>query len=102
MLWKDLMKREIINELFEYPGGGFAYKLGIMPSSRREEEILKWFFASFLYGARISEKIATKTYLEFERSECLAPQKILNTGWDGLVEILDAGVVLPISQEKIR
>jgi hypothetical protein len=51
----------------------------------------QWFLASILFGARISEKIACKTYRVFHE-ECLdSPEKILSAGWDRLVRILDAG-----------
>jgi endonuclease III len=55
------------------------------------EQIFKWFLASVLFGARISEGIVIKTYREFEKEGILSPVRILNTGWDGLVEILDMG-----------
>jgi len=41
--------------------------------------------------ARISEAIAARTSREFERQKALTPQAIQGTGWDGLVQILDAG-----------
>jgi endonuclease III len=51
----------------------------------------KWFLASILFGARISEKIAMKTYKTFEKYGILSPDKIINAGWDELVRILDEG-----------
>ena len=51
----------------------------------------KWFLASILFGARISEKIAMKTYRTFGKYGLLSPEKILNAGWDELVGILDEG-----------
>ncbi len=44
-----------------------------------------------LYGARISENIASRTWHEFEGSGVLTPERMLGTGWDGLVAILDHG-----------
>ena len=41
--------------------------------------------ASFLFGARISESIAKKTYLTFKKYDLLAPEKIIKAGWDFLV-----------------
>jgi len=79
--------RELVNRL----GGAFAKALDIELARGREGEVFKWFLASFLYGARISEGIATKTYREFERQVVLTPEKIQETGWDGLVQILDSG-----------
>jgi hypothetical protein len=44
-----------------------------------------WFLASLLFGGRISEAIAKRTYRAFERHSLLAPEKILAAGWEFLV-----------------
>lgn len=72
-------------------GGSYATALGIELDSLRPAEVYKWFLAAVLYGARISETLATRTWHEFERCGVLAPQRIVDTGWDGLVAILDRG-----------
>jgi endonuclease III len=72
-------------------GGRFSAALGIGLSSRSTGELFKWFLASILFGARISEVVVSHTYREFEKTRVLSPQDILKTGWDGLVEILDHG-----------
>lgn len=67
----------------------YSEDLGIdltKPSGR-----FRWFLASILFGARISEKIAMKTYKTFEKYGILSPEKILDAGWDELVRILDEG-----------
>ncbi len=67
----------------------YSEDLGIdltKPSGR-----FKWFLASILFGARISEKIAMKTYKTFEKYNILSPRKILDAGWDELVRRLDEG-----------
>jgi uncharacterized protein YfbU (UPF0304 family) len=51
----------------------------------------KWFLASILFGARISEKIASNTYRSFERSGIDTVEKIVSAGWDELVRVLDEG-----------
>ncbi len=51
----------------------------------------KWFLASILFGARISEKIAMNSYNCFERYGLDSPEKIVTAGWDELVKILDEG-----------
>ena len=83
--------KRILKGLIERIGGRFSVALGIDLSSRVPEEIFKWFFASVLFGTRISENIAIKTYKEFEKERIISPKEILNTEWDGLVEILDRG-----------
>src|SRR5512141_2918677 len=50
-----------------------------------------WFLASILFGARISEKTAARTYRTFQEAGIDTLEKILSAGWDGLVRILDAG-----------
>ncbi len=84
------MKR-VIKKLFATSGGKFSRELGIDLSRGKSEEIFKWFLASKLFGARIGANIAVKTYKEFERCGVLSPEKIIETGWDGLVKILDDG-----------
>jgi len=72
---------------FQFPP--YSQDLGIdlkEPAGR-----FRWFLASLLFGARISEKIAVRTYKTFERYRVLSPDRILEAGWDGLVRILDEG-----------
>jgi len=67
----------------------YAETLGIdlkEPSGR-----FRWFLASILFGARISEKIAIQTYKAFERHGIDSPDKVIAAGWDELVKILDEG-----------
>ncbi len=72
-------------------GGNYATGLGINLDALDSTEIYKWFIAAVLYGARIPETIASRTWHEFETSEVLTPQRMLDTGWDGLVAMLDRG-----------
>ena len=65
--------------------------LGITLKEGDDDEIFKWFLASILFGAPISEISAIRTYRCFARRGVLTPEKILKTGWHGLVEILDEG-----------
>jgi endonuclease III len=51
----------------------------------------KWFLASILFGARISEKIAANTYKTFELYGIDSMEKIIAAGWDELVKVLDEG-----------
>lgn len=63
----------------------YSEELGITLGSKVEEEYFKWFLASVLFGGRISEAIAKNTYYVFERYRLLTPQRILEAGWDFLV-----------------
>lgn len=90
MAEKGNIKR-VIEKLIAAFGGGFSKELGIDLSKGKSEEVFKWFLASKLFGARIGANIAIKTYKEFERCGVLSPERIIKTGWDGLVRILDNG-----------
>jgi len=82
---------EVIKPLVRQLGKKFSVGLGIDLASLESSEVFKWFLVSILFGARISETIAVKTYREFEKEKILSSETILRTGWDGLVEILDRG-----------
>ncbi|MGA9665056.1 MAG: hypothetical protein WBQ69_01230 [Gallionella sp.] len=78
-------------DLVQSHGGSYATALGIDPAAADSGERFRWFLAAILYGTRISEQIATRTWQEFAARGVLAPQRMLAAGWDGLVAILDAG-----------
>jgi endonuclease III len=63
----------------------YSEELGIDLGKRKDEELFKWFLASILFGARISEVIARHTYYSFKKYALLSPEKILEAGWDFLV-----------------
>ncbi len=84
-------RAKLVNILVKELGETYSKLLGINLLSGESEEIFKWFLASLLFGARISESIAVKTYKEFEKRKILSSGKIMDTGWDGLVAILDEG-----------
>jgi hypothetical protein len=86
-----MRKSKLITTLIENLGKRFSTSLGIDLLSSDSSEIFKWFLASILFGARISESIVVKTYKKFQEEGISSAQKILNTGWDGLVRILDDG-----------
>lgn len=67
----------------------YSSSLGIDLKSK--DGIFKWFLASILFGARISETIVKNTYRQFEKNNLLSPSRIYNAGWDKLVEVLDSG-----------
>lgn len=63
----------------------YSEELGISLKKGTDSEYFKWFLASVLFGARISETIAKHTYKTFERYKLLHPRKILKAGWDFLI-----------------
>jgi endonuclease III len=85
------VKLESLKALVENFGKEYSVILGIDLKSGRNEEVFKWFLASILFGAPITETSVIKTYRCFQKYNVLTPKRILETGWDGLVEILDEG-----------
>ena len=78
-------------ELVQGRGGRYAASLGIDLAAADAGERFKWFLAAVLYGARISESLASRTWRAFAAAGVTAPGRIVQTGWDGLVALLDAG-----------
>lgn len=77
--------------LVDTRGGRFSKALGIDLGSGASQEIFKWLLAAILFGARISETLAVRTFHEFIRAGLITPQQLVERGWDGLVAILDRG-----------
>jgi len=63
----------------------YSEELGIDLRKSSDRELFKWFLASILFGARISETIAKNTYRALEKHRLLGPKEILKAGWDYLV-----------------
>lgn len=63
----------------------YSEELGIDLRSGDDEELFEWFLASLLFGGRISEDIARRTYRAFESHDLLTPEAITDAGFDYLV-----------------
>jgi endonuclease III len=63
----------------------YSEELGIDLAKRSDAAYFRWFLASLLFGARISETTAKNTYRSFIRHGLTSPQKIVHAGWDFLV-----------------
>jgi len=85
------MKRETLRALIDSFGQKYSDFLDIKLEGGDPQELFKWFLAAVLFGAPITEKAVVKTYRCFERHRVTTPKKILETGWQGLVDILDEG-----------
>ncbi len=85
------MKRETLRLLIDNFGQKYSDSLGVKLEDGDPQEVFKWFLAVVLFGAPITEKAVVKTYRCFERRGVTTPKKILETGWQGLVDILDEG-----------
>ncbi|HVP26431.1 MAG TPA: hypothetical protein VMT26_02030 [Candidatus Bathyarchaeia archaeon] len=85
------MRRETLNALLKDYGEKYSRVLGIDLSEAKDEEVFEWFLASMLFGAPITESSVLKTYKCFQKHNVLTPQRIIETGWEELVRILDEG-----------
>lgn len=83
----SLVKLKVKRKLKGLPS--YSGELGL--NLGKPKDRFKWFLASMLFAKRISAEIAKRTYTEFERAGINTPEKILDAGWDKLVEILDSG-----------
>ena len=63
----------------------YSEELGINLAKCNEAVCFRWFLASLLFGARISETIAKNTYRSFVHHGLTTPQRIVEAGWDFLV-----------------
>lgn len=74
-------------QLSELPS--YSEELGLDLSA--PEGRFKWFLASILFAKRISSEVAKKTFLRFAQEGLTTPEKILEAGWDRLLQVLDSG-----------
>jgi hypothetical protein len=63
----------------------YSEELGIDLAEQTDDVCFRWFLASLLFGARISETTAKNTYRSFVRHGLTTPEKIVAAGWDFLV-----------------
>jgi len=66
-----------------------AEDLGIRLSSKKEEELFKWFLACLLFGKPIQRRVAERAFFAFVAAGLSTPEAILRAGWDELVRLLD-------------
>ncbi|HVO85520.1 MAG TPA: hypothetical protein VMT06_00190 [Candidatus Eisenbacteria bacterium] len=85
------MKPAELKTLLADSGQTYSELLDIDLSKGADGEVFKWFLAFILFGAPITENSVIKTYRVFEKRGILTPQKIVKTGWDGIVKVLDKG-----------
>ena len=66
-----------------------AEDLGIHLSSKKEEELFKWFLVCLLFGKPIQQQVAERAFLTLAAARLVSPDAILRAGWDELVRLLD-------------
>jgi len=88
---REFHMERLVKRVVRRLGEPYSSSLGIDLEGKKESEIFKWFLASLLFGKRIGESIAADTYKLFASKDIINPDKILASGWDGLVAVLDEG-----------
>lgn len=69
-----------------------AAELGIDIASGRDQELFKWFMASFLFAKPIGRDIAARTYEVIAKKHGRdSPHKICDCSWQELVDMLGEG-----------
>ena len=84
-------RKTFLKFLLKKYGGLYSEELGIKLSKGDEREIFKWFLASILFGARISETCAKNTYKVFVKYKLLTPERIIKRGFWGLIPLMREG-----------
>jgi hypothetical protein len=64
----------------------YSEELGIDLAAGDDNQYFRWFLASLLFGGHIGETIARHTYQAFCHHQLTTPHKILDAGWDFLVD----------------
>ena len=62
-----------------------AEDLGIRLSSKKEEDLFKWFLVCLLFGKPIQQQVAERAYQALAAARLVSPDTILRAGWDELV-----------------
>jgi endonuclease III len=65
--------------------------LGIDLSRPTDATVFRWLVACQLFGARISQEIAARTFTELDKDGVLTPRKLADADWQHLVDLLGAG-----------
>lgn len=81
----------------------YSEELGIDLAEGGDPALFRWFLASQLFGARISEPLALRTYHAFERHGLVSPKALLAAGWDYLVNpVMREGGYVRYDESKSR
>jgi endonuclease III len=85
------LDRATLESLLEAQGALFSEELGIRLGNLDPGELFKWFIAALLFGARIRESAAVRTYRELERRDLLTPDALRNADlWD-MIDVMAQG-----------
>ena len=65
--------------------------LGIDLSTGSGKEVFKWLIACQLFGERINQEIAAKTFIELDQAGYTTPKKLAAADWQAVVDALGRG-----------
>jgi endonuclease III len=91
--------------LLDGNGDLFSARLGIALSGLDSGEVFRWFLASMLYGARINQSVAGRTYLAFLEHGLSTPERIVAADLSELLQIMAEGGYVRydgITSRKVR
>jgi endonuclease III len=85
-----LERSDLIRLLHGY-GDLFSARLGIALTGLDSGELFWWFLASMLFGARINESVAARTYAAFLDHGLTTPDRILRADFSELLQVMAEG-----------
>ena len=69
----------------------YSDELGIDVSSARPTELYRWFLAAQLFGARIAERVAIRTFMAFGAHGLVTPERLAVAEYSELIQIMGEG-----------
>ncbi len=69
----------------------FSEELGIQLSGLSSDQLFKWFVVSLLFGARIRESAAVRTYRELEKRGLLTPEALRAADFWEMIDVMASG-----------
>lgn len=86
-----VLSRDVLARLLASHGRLFSEALGIDLSTRDPGELFRWFLASMLFGMRITESVAVRTYRAFVRHGLDTPRTLAEADFGELLDIMAEG-----------
>ena len=83
--------RNDLARLLDGYGDLFSARLGIALAGLDSGELFRWFLASMLFGARITESVAARTFLAFLEHGLATPDRIVRANFSELLQIMAEG-----------
>lgn len=88
---RSRLTREALARLLASHGRLFSEALEVDLSRRDPRELFRWFLASMLFGMRITESVAVRTYRAFVRHGLDTPEALANADFGELLDIMAEG-----------